>query len=158
MSMPGDGDCFFNAVSCAIASVWPWSDSPTGASLRRQVVQYYRSAPQTEILTIEDVMYCTSLRDRVNELANINSQHPESYCGTLVELYVISIITGISFNIGYCYTNRVEIETTTISPLFTTPGPTATTCTTYRVVVAITLVIFQFYFKIIGLYHFHYLY
>ena len=82
VSMPGDGNCFFNAISHAFASVW--NDSPMGASLKRQVVQYYRSAPQTEISIIEDVTYaCTSLRDKANELDNPQQNYQCKVTGAL---------------------------------------------------------------------------
>ena len=127
-SMRGDGNCFFSAVSEVMTSTPRMRGNVSATALRQETIRYYRNAPASELTLIEDVVFYTesaSLRDRADDLSTHRS-NSRSHWGSLVELYVLAVITGISFRHGYWYSPLEGVHTTTIHPLFTNLPPEVT--------------------------------
>lgn len=117
VSMPADGDCFFHAVSHTLARMPVQGRYLSAQLLRSQAIHYYESAPESELAILEDInLYDGSLRHRARELS--------SDWGTIIELYALSIITGVAFQYGYIHDRREGLQVTTIYPLFSTSNST----------------------------------
>ena len=100
----------------------------SATALRQETIRYYHNAPASELTLIKDVVFyteSTSLRDRADDLSTHRS-NSRSHWGSLVELYVLAVVTGISFRHGYWYSPLEGVQTTTIHPLFTNLPPEVT--------------------------------